>query len=874
MKPRVSRHPVVFSVSPCLKDPLPAILRLLGVFFILLSGSLDLHAAAPEIQIEESSLNIPNGGGLSLGDVALGANSATQDFIISNTGDADLTQLAVTRSGDHPGDFLITAPAGSVAGGGSTTFSVTFAPDAMGARSCVLLISSNDADENPYEITLSGTGTSTVPLMIGQSAYLKSSAPVSQDYFGYSVAVSGDTVVVGVPLATAINSGAAHVFIRNQGSWVQQAVLVAANPGPEDSFGYSVAISGDTVVVGSLSEDSSTAGVNGIPNEGATDSGAAYVFGRTAGTWTQHAFLKAGNPGTGDRFGVSVAVAADTVVVGAGGEDSGTAGVNQTPDELAADSGAAYVFVRSGLVWSQQAYLKAGNPGVGDKFGSAVAIAEDTLVIGAAREDGGGMGLNSIPDEEAADSGAAYIFRRTGSAWTQQAFLKAGNPGAGDRFGSSVAVSLDTVAVGAPGEAGASAGVNGTPDDEMALAGAAYVFKRSGSVWSQEAYVKAANPGVNDSFGGSVSISEDWLVIGASGESGSSTAVNGPDDDGAFAAGAAYLFERGGAGWEQSAYLKAGNAGVGDYLGLSVAVSGNTVVTGAPSENSSMAGVNGVPNENAVWSGAAYIFQEMGLPDIAVRNPEGYAMLNGISNYDLGYGTVGSQALVYPKAFTLRNYGTSVLSLTDLVVTGADSSDFVVGFSGAMDVAPGDSREMLIWFQPTVSGNRAATLAITSSDADESPFMISLTGIGGTSAQAWRHHYFSTIENTGDAADAADPDGDGQINLLERAFNLHPKQSFIPVLMSGTGTTGLPLIFASEGPGGRMFSIQYLRRKATANPGLTYTPQFNTDLTTPWQDFGGVEVVDFVDTEWERVSVQENADGVPIRFGRVKVVAP
>lgn len=841
---------------------------------ILCHSAAGLLAATPEISIEQSALDVPDGGSVDFGSVALGANSLTREFTIFNTGDGDLVGLAITKDGDDPEDFIISTPADSVAGGGSTTFTVTFTPDAAGLRSCVLHVANNDADENPFDITFSGTGASNVPLEIAQTAYLKSSTPFSQDYFGYSVAASGDMVVVGVPFASAIDSGAVHVFTRNAGVWTEEAVLTAGNPGFDDYFGYSVGISGDTLVVGAPLEDSSVGGVNGIPNEGAGNSGAAYVFVRVNGTWSQQAYLKAGNPGAGDQFGWSVAVSGDTVVVGANHEDSNVPGVDGIPNELAVDSGAAYVFSRSGAVWAQQAFLKAGNPGAADEFGAAVAVSADTVVIGSAREDSSTMGVNSVPDEMAANSGAAYVFTRTEVTWTQQAYLKAGNAESEDEFGKSVAVSGDRVVVGAPWESGDTPGVNGSPNENGTGVGAAYAFTRDGVTWIQDAYLKAANPGSYDFFGDSVSISGDAMVVGATGESGSSNVVNGIPDDGALYSGAAYLFEQDGGGWTQLAYLKAGNPGVGDYLGLSVAISGDTVVAGAPSESSSSSGVSSIPDDNSLWAGAAYIFSFARDPDIALKNPDGFGMTRGISEYDLGYGTAGSNSLVYPNLFLLRNYGTSDLSLGEIQVTGADAADFVVGLANTADLAPGESREILVWLRPVASGARSAMLSIPSNDPDENPFTITLSGTGGTSAEAWRYHYFKTIDNIGNAAEDADPDEDGLVNLLERAFNLHPGQPARPVLVSDTGTAGLPLIRRIDGPGGSMLSIQYLRRKSTAYPGLIYTPQFSSDLVTPWLDAGIVETLESIDGEWERVTVEENTTGVPIRFGRVKIEAP
>jgi hypothetical protein len=168
---------------------------------------------------------------------------------------------------------------------------------------------------------------------------------------------------------------------------VQQAYIKASNTGVQDWFGYSVAVSGDTVVVGAPNEDGSTTGVNSTPNEGASASGAAYVFVRSGTAWSQQAYLKASNAGAGDRFGWSVAASGDTVVVGAYDESSSTTGVNTAPNETAPAAGAAYIFVRSGTMWFQQAYLKASNAGQGDRFGWSVAASGDTVVVGAYSED-------------------------------------------------------------------------------------------------------------------------------------------------------------------------------------------------------------------------------------------------------------------------------------------------------------------------------------------------------------------------------------------------------------------------------------------------------------------------------------------------------
>ena len=193
-------------------------------------------------------------------------------------------------------------------------------------------------------------------------------------------------------------------------TWSQQAYLKASNTGAGDFFGVSVAISGDTVVVGAQGEDNNSTGVNPGDNNSGPDSGAAYIFVRNGVTWTQQAYLKASNTGASDFFGNSVAVFGDTVVVGARGEDNNSAGVNPGDNNSGPDSGAAYVFVRNGVTWAQQAYLKASNTGAGDGFGYSVAASADTVVVGAYQEDSNSAGVNQQDNNSGPDSGAAYAF--------------------------------------------------------------------------------------------------------------------------------------------------------------------------------------------------------------------------------------------------------------------------------------------------------------------------------------------------------------------------------------------------------------------------------------------------------------------------------
>jgi len=413
----------------------------------------------------------------------------------------------------------------------------------------------------------------------------------------------------------ATDSGAVYVFMRTNGTWVQQAYLKASNTEAGDRFGTTLALSGDTLVVGAWEEDSAATGINGIQSSnGAVNSGAVHVFTRSGGVWGQQAYLKASNTGAGDHFGSAVALSGDTLAIGAMFEDSASTGVNgDQSDNNATDSGAAYVFTRTNGSWTQQAYLKASTPGASDIFGCALTLSGDTLVVGARQEDSVATGINGDQtDNNASDSGAAYVFTRVNGSWAQQAYLKASNAGANDLFGDPVFLNGDTLVVGATGEASNATGVDGNQANNSLLSsGAVYVFTRVNGSWAQQAYLKASNTGANDFFGNAVVLNGNTLVVAAALEDSSAIGINGDQtDSGATNSGAVYVFRQTGGSWAQQTYLKASNTGANDIFGNSLALSGDTLVVGAFGEASIATGVNGnQADDNATNSGAAYVFR-------------------------------------------------------------------------------------------------------------------------------------------------------------------------------------------------------------------------------------------------------------------------
>jgi hypothetical protein len=374
---------------------------------------------------------------------------------------------------------------------------------------------------------------------VEQVQELHADVATAGDSLGSSVAIDGDTAVIGAPWV-----GSAYVFVRSAGVWERQAKLLPndGNPGGA-SFGSPVAVDGNTVVVGRFAD-----------NENGPGSGSAYVFVRSAGVWTQQGKLLADDGATGDRFGSSVAVDGDTVLVGAPRDDDGGRA-----------SGSAYVFVRSGTEWTQSAKLHADDASPGDFFGRSLALDDQTAVIA-----GDVNFFLSSPS-------AVYVFVRSDVTWHQQAKLSADDSVGPDNFGSSASVDGDTSVIGA------------------SLNSSAYVFERHGGVWTQRAVLR---PDGRPSryFGQAVAMDGDRVLVGAN----DFECDEGPDS---LSLGSAYVFTRAEADWKQEAKIVPNGGQPADLFGASVSVSGGSVLVGAPFSEPC--------DEPPTDPGSAYVFRLM-----------------------------------------------------------------------------------------------------------------------------------------------------------------------------------------------------------------------------------------------------------------------
>jgi len=366
----------------------------------------------------------------------------------------------------------------------------------------------------------------------------------SGDSFGFSVALSGDSAIVGAPFETADYAGSAYVFVRNGDTWSEQAKLTASDAGVGDTFGSAVALSGDTAVIGAVQDD----------HAAGAEAGSAYVFVRTGTTWTEQAKLIASDAAQFGLFGRSVAVSGDTAVIGALRNDL-------------LGTGMGYVFVRAGTTWTEQAKLTQSDTGSSDWLGYSTSISGETVVLGAPQA--------GLPG--ASFAGAAYVFVRQGTSWSQQAKLVAADASSGDFLGYSVSVSGDTVFAGA------------WQDDHFSVAdaGSVYVFDRTGTSWTQTAQLAASEPITEDGFGNSVSLSGGTAIVGSHRHATAGLAE----------AGSAHVFVRGASGWGE--WLGAGwsSPATFEQFGWSVAVDGDTILAGAPGSEAA----------GPIGAGAAYV---------------------------------------------------------------------------------------------------------------------------------------------------------------------------------------------------------------------------------------------------------------------------
>jgi hypothetical protein len=355
------------------------------------------------------------------------------------------------------------------------------------------------------------------------------------DSFGSSVAIDGNIAVVGAYQNDSNGSdcGAAYVYVLSGSQWIQKQKLVPSDGAANDQFGKSVAVAGNTIVVGSYLDD---------------NKGSAYVFTCSGGIWSRQQKLVAPDAAAKDKFGCSVAIDNNTIVIGAYGDDSG--------------KGSAYVFTRTGTNWGFQGKLTASDAQSGAYFGNSVAIDHNTIIAGAPNWN--------------TPIGSAYFYQRQNTTWSEQSILR----GDAGHFGYSVALDGNWAVIGAyEGDTNVVSG-----------AGTAYVFAKTGAVWvEQQKLFDANSPAYSEDFGWAVAIKNDTILVGCPYDF-----VNGN------MTGSVFEFVRTGTTWIQSAWLTADDANTNDKFGSSTALSGRHIIIGSPYNSN-----------NGKATGSAYLFDNL-----------------------------------------------------------------------------------------------------------------------------------------------------------------------------------------------------------------------------------------------------------------------
>jgi hypothetical protein len=380
-----------------------------------------------------------------------------------------------------------------------------------------------------------------------QAGKLLASDGAAWDFFGRSVAISGDRAIVGAPMDDDpfTDSGSAYIFLLDGGQWQQQVKLTAGSINQGANFGQSVAIAGDFALVGAP-----------FDNRVEPSAGAVHVYKFDGIQWLEHSQIVAGDAAASDYFGWSVALSGNTAIIGASDDD-----------DFGARSGSAYIFRYDGSDWIQTQKLLAADGTFNDKFGYAVAISGDTVIVGAYQDS-----------DLFFSGGSAYVFRYDlVSGWIQEAKLVAPDGAEGNEFGATVGISGDTAVVGS------------WPHDHGGIKdiGAGYVYRYDGLGWPFQTELLASDGTINDYFGYSVAADGDTIVVGATGR----------NKAGQFYAGAVYPYRWDGTAWVEQAVQIASDGQSYDNLGHSVALSGDTVVSGAQNDD-----------DNGTSSGSAFVF--------------------------------------------------------------------------------------------------------------------------------------------------------------------------------------------------------------------------------------------------------------------------
>ena len=414
--------------------------------------------------------------------------------------------------------------------------------------------SSSSSIDSSSSSSSSGGDSSSSSMPIADEFKITASDGAANDWFGYNVSINGDYAIVGVPYDddNGINSGSAYIYERTSvNTWGNELKITASDGALGDIFGSAISINGDYAIVGAFGDD----------DNGAT-SGSVYIYERTSGnTWGNELKITASDAALGDTFGSDVSINGDYAIVG-----------KKYDDDNGANSGSVYIYERtSGNIWGNELKITASDAAPNDWFGLSVSISGDYAIVGAPYDDDNGS-----------TSGSVYIYERTsGNIWGNELKITASDAAANDWFGSDVSINGDYAIVGARND-----------DDNGTDSGSVYVYERtSGNLWGNELKITASDGSANDLFGSDVSISGDYVIVGARN-----------DDDNGTDSGSVYVYERtSGNLWGNELKITASDGAANDLFGSAISISGDYAIVGARRDD-----------DNGTDSGSVYIYRISG----------------------------------------------------------------------------------------------------------------------------------------------------------------------------------------------------------------------------------------------------------------------
>ncbi len=693
-------------------------------------GQITIPLRGRGVRVADIMINLPGGGNgtsgpeLSSGEGIYAAPSALVSsaigthlsFYLRSVGNVDLTNLSLSLEGEHAADFSLPVSFPTTNSGSPIELRIGFHPSAEGLRRAILKIASNDPDENPFVIELEGVGAT--PVEVRKSAFIKAPESIAYSEFAQTVVVSGNRMAVfsRVLGSSDINqAGAIFIYDKVNGQWTLSSSQVPPTSPPGQSFSGFMALSGDFFA----------AVVNQpVPGNDGESSQSLLIYRKANNQWILQQTIKPvdGNPLS--RFGAT-ALRGDLLVV--------------SEKQASTDASMVSVYRLLQGKWVREAGLVPTVPGLNQAWGvTSLDVSSDRVAIGTARASAEANNSGNFPIID--DAGAAFVFSKTNGSWQMEAYLKADKLAElsffdsrdNRRFGQSVSLDGNTLAVGTPGDHIGAKGINPSRtrwESTALMSGAVYLFERTGSSWNQTNFIKPSNTHWDARFGTHVTVSGDLLLVGARGDRVAVTGLNGNRSATPSSSnyGAAFIFKREAGTWIEHRYLKPEVLSANSGYGSLVYDAGNLIVA-EQGNDSGANGLNGLENDSSKPDSGALLAYELpeflAAPKLALRLDGSFLSFG--SQLALGQLLVGASTR---QTFELLNIGDAPSGPIALFLDAETTAGFSLSANSTSELAPGGVFPLHLNFSPKAVGEFSTTLRIaTSSGLEELLFEVTGTG--------------------------------------------------------------------------------------------------------------------------------------------------